>query len=103
MLPVVLLYALKGRIAFIPWSLMTIFLIHGITYYWEALLYPIAAFTDWMDVTDIVTNMGNGVVYYAFQLLMSSAGFVIMVMMLVYYVIPFIKEYRGREVVADGN
>ena len=103
MLPVVLLYALKGRIAFIPWSLMTIFLIHGITYYWEALLYPIAAFTDWMDVTDIVTNMGNGVVYYAFQLLMSSAGFVIMVIMLVYYVIPFIKEYRGREVIADGN
>ena len=56
-----------------------------------------------MDVTDIATNMGNGAVYYAFQLLMSSAGFVIMVMMLVYYVIPFIKEYRGREVVADGN
>ena len=66
-------------------------------------MYPIAAFTDWMDVTDIATNMGNGAVYYAFQLLMSSAGFVIMVMMLVYYVIPFIKEYRDREVVADGN
>ena len=56
-----------------------------------------------LDVADVVESMGNGTVYGTIQLLMSSAGFVIMVIMLVYYVIPFIKEYRGREVVADGN
>ncbi len=103
MLPVVLLYVLNGRIAFVPWILMIIFLIHGITYYWEALLFPIAAFTGWMDITGIVTDMGNGAVYYIFQLLMSSAGFVIMMILLDYHVIPFIRDRRERRVIADGN
>lgn len=103
MLPVVLLYVLDGRIAYIPWILTTVFLIHGITYYWEALLFPIAAFTDLMDITEVVTNMGNGTVYYIFQLLMSAAGFVIMMILLFRHVVPFIRDHCRRRAVADGN
>lgn len=102
-LPVILLYVLNGRIAFVPWALTAVFVLHGIAHYWETFFYPLAAFTGLLDVADVVESMGNGTVYGTIQLLMSSAGFVIMVIMLVYYVIPFIKEYRDREVVADGN
>ena len=102
-LPVILLYVLNGRIAFVPWALTAVFVFHGIAHYWETFFYPLAAFTGLLDVADVVESMGNGTVYGTIQLLMSSAGFVIMVIMLVYYVIPFIKEYRGREVIADGN
>lgn len=102
-LPIILLFVLNGRIALIPWFLTTMFVFHGIAHYWETFFYPMAAFTDLVDVADIVENMNNGDVYRAIQLLMSSAGFVIMVLMLLYYVVPAIKGYRGRGVTLDGN
>lgn len=103
MLPIILLYVLDGRIAFVPWFLTSIFLIHGITFYWETLLFPIAAFTNLLEISEIVISMGNSTVYYIFQLLMSSAGLVVMVILLTYHILPYIRNYRERSSIADGN
>lgn len=102
-LPVILLYVLNGRVAFIPWILTTVFVLHGIAHYWETFFYPLAAFTDIIDIADIVEKIGNDAVYDTILLFMSSAGFVIMVIMLVYYVIPFVNGYRKKGAGADGN
>lgn len=102
-LPIILLYVLNGRVAFIPWALTTVFVLHGIAHYWETFFYPLAAFTDIVDVADIVEKMGNSAAYDTILLFMSSAGFVIMMIMLVYYVIPFVNGYRNRRAGANGN
>lgn len=98
LLPIILLYAIDGKIAYIPWFLTIMFTLHGIAHYWETYFYSLAAFTDLLDVPDIVEHMNNENVYNAILYLMSSAGFAIMVIVLWHYVIPFIKEYRSKVV-----
>lgn len=101
--PIVLLYVLKGRVALIPWVLTIMFVLHGIAHYWETFFYPLAAFTDLVDIGAIVEDMGNGTVYHLILLFMSSAGFVIMMLVLYYYVLPRVKGFIEARRVAHGD
>ena len=82
-LPTILLYVKYGKIAIMPWALTLFFVIHGIAHYWETMFYPLAAFTNLVNITDIVENMGNGKAYRTILLWMSSSGFAIMVITIV--------------------
>ena len=103
LLPILILYSMKGKIAWVPWVFLLFFVAHGLAHYWETWFYPLAAFTDFMDITDIVENMGNGSVYYAVAALMSSGGFVLMMLSIWYFVIPRIKELVDTRRLANGS
>jgi Predicted integral membrane protein len=60
---VLLLFSFKGKIAYIPWLLLFLFPLHGILHYWETLFYPLAAFTDLLDINNIVERFPNGFIY----------------------------------------
>ncbi len=94
LLPVILLYCIWGRIAMIPWVLLLFFVFHWAAHYWETSFYPLAAFTDLISMSDIVEEMGNGTLYYAILLFMSSSGFAIMMIIQRLYAIPELKRYR---------
>ena len=64
LLPAILiLFSFKGRIAYIPWILVFLFPLHGILHYWETLFYPLAAFTDLLDLNSIVERFPSGFFY----------------------------------------
>lgn len=101
LLPIIIMYILNGRVALIPWALTMLFVLHGMTIYWETMFYPLAAFTDLLDISDIAEKFGNPAVHHSIVLTMSSAGFVIMMIVLVYHVLPLVKRYITRREGSD--
>ena len=64
LLPAILiLFSFKGKIAYIPWVLLFLFPLHGILHYWETLFYPLAAFTDLLDINNVVESFPSGFIY----------------------------------------
>ena len=87
MLPAILImYSLKGNIAIIPWILLIFFPLHGLLHYWECMFYPLAAFTGFVDMESVVERFPSGGIYYTVQMLMSSAGMVMMAIMTHYLI-----------------
>ena len=90
MLPAILiLYSLKGRIAFIPWTLTILFPIHGLLHYMGTFLYPLGA-TGIIDITSLLLPSGNAL-YHTVMYLMSAAGMAIIIIS-TYYTIKRRKE-----------
>ena len=80
----VLLYSMKGNIAWIPWLVLIVFPIHGIAHYWCQFFYPLGAFTDLVSLESLPQYMGNGAIYTLIQQIMFLSGFVY-VLVLFYY------------------
>lgn len=96
MLPAILiLYALNGRVAWIPWALTSFFVLHGIAHYWCTAFYPLAAWWGGLDIAGLSEFMGNGHVYNGILYCMSLAGFSLMLIVAIEYVVPWIRARRG--------
>lgn len=102
MVPAVLiLYALEGRVAWLPWALTSFFVLHGIAHYWCTALYPLAAWWDGMDIASLHEYMGDGDLYDGILYCMSSAGLSLMAIAVLWFAVPLVLRYIGGR--RDGS
>ena len=79
---ILILYALKGKIAMIPWALLIIFPIHGLFHYWETIFYPLAAFTGLWDISNVTEKIPFSLPYSISTWTMFLPGFVMILIVL---------------------
>ena len=71
---IVILYCLKGKIAWVPWIALLTFPIHGIMHYWGQMIYPLAAFTDVVDLSVLQQEFPIHELYVIVIALMCLSG-----------------------------
>lgn len=96
MLPAFLIYyAMKGNAAWIPWLLLLFFVFHGAAHYWSTAFYPLAAWSDSIDISAWPEHIGNTTVYNFILYCMSSAGFIMLLLVACDYILPRIPQRRS--------
>ena len=71
----VILYCLKGDIAWWAWLSLLVFPLHGILHYWGQMFYPLAAFTDIVDFSSLQQEFPIFPIYVFVTFIMCLSGF----------------------------